>query len=97
MSDPVSKTTNEPKIETVALAKAVDAWVSQTSWDWSSDGLEAACWAFHEHMAQRLRVAAVKAALPLEVLRMSGWQKKFTPEVQQAIDEGIAAVRCAIS
>lgn len=35
----------------VALAKACDAWAAQTSMDWSSDGLEAACWAFYEHMA----------------------------------------------
>lgn len=41
-----------PKPEDVALEKAADAWRTQTSWDWSSDGLEAACWAFHEHMME---------------------------------------------
>ena len=33
-----------------AFDKAIEAWNSQTSWDYSSDGLDAACWAFHERM-----------------------------------------------
>lgn len=46
---------------------------------------------------ERLRLAAVKSVMPLEVIRISGWKDKFTPEVQRAIDEGIAAVRDALS
>ena len=42
-----------------AFDKAIEAWNSQTSWDYSSDGLDAACWAFHERMtAWRNEVAS---------------------------------------
>lgn len=63
-------TAGGPKIEAVALAKAADAWTSQTSWDWSSDGLEAACWAFHEHMAQPLRASLREAD---SAMKGAGW------------------------
>lgn len=36
--------------EVEAVRKAISAWESQTSMEFSTDGLEAACWAFHEHM-----------------------------------------------
>lgn len=36
-----------------ALDAAIEAWNSHTSWDYSADGLEAACWAFHEHMLKQ--------------------------------------------
>ena len=35
-----------------AMVKAIAAWESQTSQEYSTDGLEAACWAFHEHMKE---------------------------------------------
>lgn len=60
-----SKTTEE-----AAMMIAVAAWESQTSWDYSTDGLDAACWAFHQHMmnanpeAAKLR-HAIRTALNL--------------------------------
>jgi hypothetical protein len=46
-----------------ALDAAIAAWNSQTSWDYSSDGLEAACWAFHEHMMAN-KAAALRPISP---------------------------------
>lgn len=46
--------------------------------------------------AELMRVL-VKAAMPLEVIRMSGWVKFFTPEMQAAVDEAITGIRHTIA
>lgn len=40
-----------------------------------------------------IRLAFVEAGKPLEVLIMSGWADKFTPETRKAIHEGAEACR----
>lgn len=40
-----------------------------------------------------IRLAFVEAGKPLEVLIMSGWADKFTPETRKAIHDGAAACR----
>lgn len=42
--------------------------------------------------AELMRVL-VKAAMPLEVIRMSGWVQFFTPELRNAVDEAIMGIR----
>lgn len=46
---------------------------------------------------ERLREAAVKAVMPLEVIRMSGWERHLADETRQIVGNGIAAVRAALS
>jgi hypothetical protein len=51
-----------------AMSKAIEAWQSQTSAEWSTDGLEAACWAFHEHMMalKEVPVSAEERRIPMD-------------------------------
>lgn len=42
------------------------------------------------------RHAIAKAAIPLEVIRLSGWSELFTDELRQTVDEAIEAVRAAV-
>jgi hypothetical protein len=44
----------------------------------------------------KLKLAAVKAVIPLEALRLSGTADHLSPEVQTGIQEGIEAVRDAL-
>ncbi|WP_088255560.1 hypothetical protein [Fimbriiglobus ruber] len=49
-----------------------------------------------QNQVGRVKKAAVTAVVPLEVLRLSGSVKLLSPEVQEAVAEGIQAVREAI-
>lgn len=46
---------------------------------------------------QKMRIALVKAVMPLEVIRMSGWDRSFTEELRKAVTEGVIAVREALN
>lgn len=48
-------------------------------------------------MPDSVRLALVKAVLPLEAIKAGGSDKLHTPEVQQAIAEGIEAARSALA
>lgn len=44
----------------------------------------------------RLKRLLVKVVMPLEVIRMSGWDRNFTQELRDAVEEAVVEIREAL-